>query len=150
MQNNSLQRLIYKQLPYLQTAGVFKCSESRCLCCQQLFLEISYTFENFGKQFFLKMKMTCDRRNLMYVINPTCKEEYIRETGIGDSKLQDRAGYTGNKFDNLDMKNDAQKCILELVAKETSQYFCFYNCFQMTQIFDGNMKITLQRSIKLY
>ena len=43
----------------------------------------------------------------MYVINPTCKEEYIRETGIGDSKLQNRAGYTGNKFDNLDMKNDA-------------------------------------------
>ena len=35
--------------------------------------------------------MTCDSRNLIYVvICPTCKEEYIGETGIGDSKLRDR------------------------------------------------------------
>ena len=35
--------------------------------------------------------MTCDSRNLIYVvICPTCKEEYIGETGIGHSKLRDR------------------------------------------------------------
>ena len=35
--------------------------------------------------------MTCDSRNLIYVvICPTWKEEYIGETGIGDSKLRDR------------------------------------------------------------
>ena len=35
--------------------------------------------------------MTCDSTNLIYVvICPTCKEEYIGETGIGDSKLKDR------------------------------------------------------------
>ena len=34
--------------------------------------------------------MTCDSRNLIYVvICPTCKEEYIGETGTGDSKLRD-------------------------------------------------------------
>ena len=74
-----------------KTAGVFKCSDTRCLCCQQLLLEISYTFKNVGKQFFLKTKMTCDSRNHIYVvICPTCKKEYIGETGIGDSKLRDR------------------------------------------------------------
>ena len=35
--------------------------------------------------------MTCDSRNLIYVvIFPTCKEVYIGETGIGDSKLRYR------------------------------------------------------------
>ena len=35
--------------------------------------------------------MTCDSRNLIYiVICPTCKEEYIGETRIGNSKLRDR------------------------------------------------------------
>ena len=54
-------------------------------------MEISYTFKNVGKQLFLKGKMACDRRNLIYVvICPTCKEEYIGETGISDSKLRDR------------------------------------------------------------
>ena len=55
------------------------------------FLEISYTFKNVDKQLFLKTKMTCDSRNIIYVvICPICKEEYIGETGIGDSKLRDR------------------------------------------------------------
>ena len=48
-----------------KTTGIFNCSDSRCLCCQQLLLEISYTFKSVGKQFFLKMKMTCDSRNLI-------------------------------------------------------------------------------------
>ena len=66
-----------------KTADVFKCSESRCLCCQQLLLEISKIFRNVGKQFLLKTKMTCGSRNVIYVvICPTCKEQYIGETAI--------------------------------------------------------------------
>ena len=88
----NLKTILTSSLFTNKTAGVFKCSDSRCLCCQQILLEISYTFKNVGKQqFFLKTKMTCDSRNLIYVvIRPTCKEEYIGETGIGDSKLRDR------------------------------------------------------------
>ena len=87
----NLKRNLTNSLFTNKIAGVFKCSDSRCLCCQQHLLEISYTFKDVGKQFFLKMKMTCASRNLIYVfICPTCKEEYIDETGIGDSKLRDR------------------------------------------------------------
>ena len=87
----NLKRILTNSLFKNKTAGVFKCSDSRCLCCQHLLLGISYTFKNVGKQFFLKTKMTCDSRNLIYVvICPTRKEEYIGENGIGDSKLRDR------------------------------------------------------------
>ena len=87
----NLKRILTNSLFTNKTAGVFKCSGSRCLSCQQLLLGILYTFKNVGKQFFLKMKMTCDSRNLIYVvICPTCREEYIGETGTGDSKLRDR------------------------------------------------------------
>ena len=35
--------------------------------------------------------MSCGSKSLIYVvICPTCKEEYIGETGIGDSKSKDR------------------------------------------------------------
>ena len=74
-----------------KTAGVFKCSDSRCLCCQQLLLAITYTFKIVGKQFFLKRKMTCDSRNLIYVvICLICKEEFIGKTEIGYYKLRVR------------------------------------------------------------
>ena len=66
-------------------------------------LEISYTYKNAGKQFFLKTKMICDSRNLIYVvICPT----YIGETETGNPKLIEGLGYTGNIFDSLkNMKN---------------------------------------------
>ena len=87
----NLKKILTNSLFTNKTAGIFKCSDSRCLCCQQLLLEVSYTFENVGKEFFLKTKLTCDSRNLIYiVICPTCKEEQISETGIGNSKLKDR------------------------------------------------------------
>ena len=85
----NLKRILTNFLFTNKTTGVFKCSGSRCLCCQQLLLGILYMFKNIGNQFFLKTK--CDSRNLIYVvICPTCKEEYIGETGISDSKLRDR------------------------------------------------------------
>ena len=50
-------------------------------------MKVLIHFKNIGKQFFLKAKMSCDSRNLIYVvICPTCKEEHIGETVIGDSK----------------------------------------------------------------
>ena len=36
--------------------------------------------------------MSCDSINLIYVVKfPICKEECIGETGIGESRLRDRA-----------------------------------------------------------
>ena len=54
----NLKRIFTNSLFANKTAGVFKCempiiqmpvADSRCLCCQQLLLVISYTFKNFGK-----------------------------------------------------------------------------------------------------
>ena len=87
----NLKRILTNSLFTNNITGVFKCLDSRCLSCQQLLLEILYTFKNVGKQFFLKRKITCDSRNLTYVlICSTCEEQYIGETIIGDSKLRDR------------------------------------------------------------
>ena len=72
----NLKRIIRNSLFTDKTADVFKSSDSTCLCCQQLLLGISYTFKNIGKQFFLKLRMACNSRNLIHVfICPKCKEE---------------------------------------------------------------------------
>ena len=71
----NLKRILTNSLFTNNITGVFKCLDSRSLSCQQLLLEILYTFKNVGKQFFLKRKITCDSRNLTYVlICSTCEE----------------------------------------------------------------------------
>ena len=40
----NLKRILTNSLFTNKTVGVFKCSDSSCLCCQQLLMEISYTF----------------------------------------------------------------------------------------------------------
>ena len=86
----NLKRILTKSLFTNQEPGVFKCRDSRCHCCQHLYLGESYTFK-MGKKFILKNRMTCDSKNLIYVVTcSTCQEEYIGETGIGETKLRDR------------------------------------------------------------
>ena len=75
----------------IQTSGVFQCTDNICQCCQHLIIQSCFTLKNISKQFFLKNRLSCDSRNLIYVAKyPTCKEENIGETGIGESRLRDR------------------------------------------------------------
>ena len=70
---------------------VRKCGHPKCECCDKLLLSDRYTFKNTQKTFFLRSEMSCNSSQLIYVvICPTCKEEYIGETGIGKTKLRDR------------------------------------------------------------
>ena len=97
----NLKRILTNSLFTNQTAGVFKCSDSSCQCCQQLLLESSYTFKNIGDQFFLKTKMTCGSRNLVYVV--VCPTLAKPELAITSVRVE--PGYTGNIFGSLNMKN---------------------------------------------
>ena len=63
----------------------------RCLYCQHLLLSDHYVFKNTGYKFLIKTTMSCDSCNLIHVI--ICcgsAEEYIGETGEGDTKMRDR------------------------------------------------------------
>ena len=127
-QSPKLKRILTNSLFTNKTVGVFKCSDSRCLCCQQLLLGISYTFKNVGKQFFLKTKMTCDGRNFIYVvICPTCKEEYIGETGIGDSKLRDRVRIYRQHIRQPEHEKLKVEKHLRTCDKGNSKYLRFYD-----------------------
>ena len=60
--------------------------------------------------------MTCDSRNLIYVvICPTYKEEYIGETGTGDSELRDkltiyRQHITQPEYEKCKVKKHLRTC----------------------------------------
>ena len=61
----------------------------------------SYAFKNTNEQLFLKSLMSCDSRNLIYLVKcPTYKKGYIGETGIAESRFRDRE-CINNKFANL-------------------------------------------------
>ena len=49
------------------------------------------TFKKTTEQSFLKSRMSLDSRSLIYAVKcSACKEEYIGETEIGQSRLRDR------------------------------------------------------------
>lgn len=71
-----------------QISEIFHCTDSTCQCCENIMLQSSYTFKNTNKLIFLKSRMTCDSRNLIYLVNcSTCKERFIGEIGILESRL---------------------------------------------------------------
>ena len=88
--------------------------------------------------------MTCGSKNLIYVvIYSACKEECLDVTGTGDSKLRDRVRIYWQHIRQPENEKLKVEKHLKTWGKETSQHCCFYNCVQMTQIFDGNLKNTL-------
>ena len=90
-QSPNLKKLLTKAEFGEVLSGTFNCSDKRCECCNYLLINDHYTFKNVQITFKLKNRFTCDSFNLIYVvICGTCKEEYIRETGQGKTKLRGR------------------------------------------------------------
>ena len=88
----NLRKVLTKAKFSQKYVGIYKCPDRRCKCCASLLLGNSYTFKNVDKTFNLKAYFSSASSNLLYVIIcPTCGEEYTGETGIGKTKLRDRA-----------------------------------------------------------
>ena len=87
----NLKRMLTSAAFSTKKAMVQKCGDSRCLCCQYLLLADHHVFKQTGFRFELKSSMSCNSFNLIYaIICAGCLEEYIGETGEGETKLRDR------------------------------------------------------------
>lgn len=64
-----------------QETGISQCGRPNCGLCHHLITESIFNFKC-GKNFQVRSQMTCNVRNLIYVIQcQGCHEEYIGETG---------------------------------------------------------------------
>ena len=87
----NLKRILTKAAFSTKEHRVRKCGDLRCGCCKHLILSDHFIFKNTGYRFNLKSSMSCDSSNLIYVVQCAgCLEEYIGETGEGETKLRDR------------------------------------------------------------
>lgn len=76
---NILTRARYDRTP--QTKTVVKCGRGNCGLCRHLVEGHTFNFKN-GKQFHVNENITCDVKNVIYVITcGGCAENYIGETG---------------------------------------------------------------------
>ena len=65
---------------------VFKCNRANCALCDHLAEGYSFNFK--GELFYIKETMSCDVKNVIYVLQCNgCKEYYIGQTG---DKLRSR------------------------------------------------------------
>ena len=79
-QPNNLKRLLTKA-KFTDTQELPKCNRPKCGVCEHLITENEFVFQC-GKTFNVKTTMSCEVRNLIYVIRcGGCQEEYIGETG---------------------------------------------------------------------
>ena len=87
-------------------SGMFKSRDKRGEFCNYLLINDYYTFKNVQITFKLKIRFTYNSFNLIYVaICDKCKEEYIRETGEGKTKLRHRVRVYANTFGNHNANN---------------------------------------------
>ena len=87
----NLKRMLTKAQFSRKAPTITKCGDPRCLCCPHLLLAGNYVFKNTGYNFVIKTSMSCDSSNVIYtVICSGCNEEYIGETGVGQTKIRDR------------------------------------------------------------
>ena len=95
--------------------GVFKCGKN-CKCCDSLLTQKSYTFKNVNQEFVVKSRMDCNSSNFIYVvICPTCKEEYIGETGGDKTLLRNRVTLYRQhikdpKYEKLPVERHLREC----------------------------------------
>ena len=131
----NLKRILANSLFTNKIAGAFKCSDSRCLCCHQLLLEISFTFKDVGKQFFLKTKMTCERRNLVYIV--ICPTLVNPEQAISNSEIY-RKHIRQRENEKLNLEKHLRTC-----GKIKFTKFLFLQLCSKDTDLDGKLKITL-------
>ena len=64
-----------------QSFTVTKCKRGNCGLCKHLFEGGQFKFKN-GKTFTVNINMSCDVKNVVYVIRcQGCDEDYVGETG---------------------------------------------------------------------
>ena len=89
-QSLNLKKLLAKAEFEEVLSGTFNCSDKTCEYCNFPFINDHYTFKNVQITFKLKNRFICNNSfNLIYVvICDISKEEYIRDTGEGKTKLK--------------------------------------------------------------
>ena len=101
-----------------------KCTKTRCTRCGYIKEGSFHTFKITGDIFYLKENMTCERRNLIYmVICFTSNEVCIGETGEGKQGLLTEFDFINNTSVNRNISNLNARNTFKLVEKDNSKYF---------------------------
>ena len=109
-----------------------KCTNKRCLTCKQVIDKDTYTTKN-GTTLKRNEKMNCKSQDLIYcLICPTCKEEYIGETGI---PLHKRMNLHRNQIEIEEYRNLPCSKHLYTCGKTKFKIFPFFKCKSNNNIF---------------
>ena len=109
-----------------------KCKNKRCLTCKQIIDKETHETKN-GTILKRNEKMTCKSRDLIYcLICPTCKEEYIGETG---SPLNIRMNLHRNQIEVPEYRNLPCSKHLYFCGKSKFNIFPFFKCKSNSNIF---------------
>ena len=141
----NLKRILTKAEFSRKKPMVSKCGKPRCECCNHILVSDHYVFKNVNYRFEIKTPMSCDSSDVEYVvICEGCGEEYIGETGEGETVLRDRCRVyrqhiREKKYQQLSVEEHIRECgggkfkifpFLQLRAGDTNLRRAFEKKFQ--------------------
>jgi len=127
------------------TFKVTKCGKSRCLLCPIIIEGESFTFKGNNKRFYPKANMTCDTKNVIYVIIcQGCEEIYIGET---KNSLKTRLAWHRSCILHPHLRVQYVSSHLETCGNSK---FWFFPLFKMKSADTGRRKLMESYFIKLY
>ena len=112
----NLKRILTKAEFSQKKAMVSRCGKPRCECCDHILVGDQYTFKNVNYRFEIKTPMSCDSYDVEYVvICDGCGEEYIGETGEGQTVVRDRVRVyrqhiRDKKYQKLSVEEHIREC----------------------------------------
>lgn len=109
---------------------VTKCQDSRCGTCP--YIKQGHHFNFGGKQFIVNNNMSCQTRNLLYVITCSgCGELYIGETG---STLRERIRIHKQHINQPEYRKLKVSEHLDLCGKKSFTVFPFYKMYNSNTV----------------
>lgn len=101
------------------------CKDKRCKICKQVIPGTEYTTKN-GTRLYRNRQMTCKIRDIVYlIVCPTCKTEYIGETGdqLNERMNTHRSQMTHERYRFLRCSKHFHEC-----GKDHFLIYPFYSC----------------------
>ena len=93
------------------TQGVTKCKNKRCKICDIIIEGKSYTFKNPETKFKINKNLSCNSKNVVYVIKCNeCKEIYIGSTQALNTR-------TSLHWSNIKIEENRKSVQLEILTK---------------------------------
>ena len=112
-QNKNLKKLLTSsRVEETLSLGSFKCNKNRCNLCNIIIEGSSYLFKHSNEHFFIRSKLNCQSRNVIYILEcDSCSECYLGATNCMNERLYNhRRDINNEEYRTFNVSRHIHQC----------------------------------------